>query len=238
MHHSLLIAACAAASLSLACGTTGQREIRYPFFASGRAPAPFTAGDWQATLDVARVGFGPVYFCATAGASSDLCPAAVAEFADSAVVNGLNPSAQPIGEIDGVTGQINSATYDYAFTWLDTQSAAQPTSAAPGGHSAHFEGHAVRGSTTLRFVADIDVKPNIQGTRSVQGARVTADVQSDQVRLDVRMDPSAWWAKADFNELAALGGDPVVVPQGSRTYNAVVLGMTAAAPPSFQWSGP
>lgn len=94
----------------------------------------------------------------------------------------------------------------------------------------------MRGTTEFRFVADVDVLPQIQGSRAVQGARVTADVRDASVRVDVRFDPSAWWRSVDFRELEALGGDPVVAPAGSRAMNAVVIGMTATTPPTFEWS--
>jgi len=221
---------------SLGCGETGQEEVSHPIFAAGMAPAPFTVGAYEVTLDVAQIGFGPVYFCATAAASSDLCPAAVAELATTATVDGAAESPQQLGDVSGVTGQIRSATYDYAVTWLATQRSPTPAPGAPGGHSAHFEGRAVRGTTEFRFVADVDVLPQIQGSRAVQGARVTADVRDASVRVDVRFDPSAWWRSVDFRELEALGGDPVVAPAGSRAMNAVVIGMTATTPPTFEWS--
>lgn len=221
---------------SSGCGETGQEEVSYPVFAAGTAPAPFIVGAYEVTLDVAQVGFGPVYFCATAAASSDLCPAALAEFASTATLDGVNDEAQQLGDVRGVTGEIRSATYDYAITWLSTQRNPTPAPGAPGGHSAHFEGRAVGGATEFRFVADVDVVPQLQGSRAVQGARVSANVQDSSVRLDVRFDPGAWWRSVDFSELEALGGDPVVVPAGSRAMNAVVIGMTATAPPTFEWS--
>jgi hypothetical protein len=224
--------------LCVGCGSTGQREVSYPLFASGQAPAPFRAGDWEVTLEVARVGFGPAYFCATAAASSDLCPAAVAEFAQSAEFDALSPTPQQLGSIEGVSGTIRSATYDYAYTWLTTQRSPRPTAAAPRGHSAHFEGRATRGARTIRFVADVDVLPQTQGTRVVQGARAEADVQDSNVRLDLRVDAAAWWRNVDFEELAQSDRDIVVVPPTSRAYSAVVIAMTATATPVLEWSRP
>lgn len=219
-----------------ACGSTGQDEISYPIYGAGRAPQAFSAGEWQVTLDVARVGFGPLYLCATAAASSSLCPAAVAEWTSAAEIDALDPMPQQLGAVTGVTGALRSATYDFAITWLATQQAATPTAGAPGGHSARFEGQATRGATTLRFVADVDVAPQIRDSRAVQGARVIADIVDENVRLDVGADPAAWWRSVDFAELEGLGGDPVVVPTGSRAMNALVIGMTATSPPTFAWT--
>jgi len=242
MNHRIALTLTLAVTLASACGETGQREIRYPIFAGGTAASvrAVTVGEWSVTLDVARIGFGPVYFCATEGASSSLCPAAVAELADSVEVDLLATATTParIGDIYGVTGSIRSATYDYAYVWLKTQSSPAPTAAAPAGHSARFEGRATRGSTTFRFSADIDIVPTLRGTRSVQGARVTADVADEHQRLDVRFDAAAWLAQIPFDVLAAQasGDTPVVITRGTTAYNALTIGMTAIAPPTFTWS--
>lgn len=217
------------------CGSTGLEEIAYPAYGQGVQPAPFRAGDWDVTLEVAQVGFGPAYFCATAAASADLCPAAVAELATTATVNALDPAAQPLGEVTGVTGTVRSATYDFAVAWLAGQAQPKALSGAPGGHSARFEGRASRGAVSFRFVADVDVLPPIEGSRAVQGARVTAEVRSSRARLDVSLHPDAWWAGVDFAELEAQGGDPVVVRPGSRAYSALVFGMTSTAAPRLEW---
>lgn len=221
--------------LLMGCGDTGQKTVSYPLIATGTL-GTFSAGAWEVTLDVAEVALGPIYFCATEGASMDLCPAAVNELADVAVVNAVDPAAQALGQIVGVTGEIRSATYDFGITWFNRQTSPQASAKAPGGHSAHFQGSAIRGATTLRFVSDVDVLPPQQGTLAVQGARMTASVRDSRQTLHVTLDPGAWWSDVDFDELAALGGDPVVVPATSRAHNALVLRMTTVAAPTFTWS--
>lgn len=231
------------ANMLVACGETGQNPITYPIFASGQDVASFTAGAWNVTLDVARVAFGPVYFCSTAAASSDLCPTALAEFASSADVNVALATPQAIGSVDGVTGVIHSAMYDYAITWLPTQQSPTPTVHAINGHSAHFMGHAQKDETVIWFVADVDLRAQIQGERVVQGARMLADVTGDNVRLDVHFEPQRWWSTVDFDELDTLRGplttdatSPLVINPESRAMNALVVGMTATATPTFTWS--
>lgn len=219
-----------------ACGDTGQELVSYPIFAAATAPGPLRVGEYEITLEAAQVGFGPVYFCATAAASADLCSSAVGEFAASATIDALSPNEQRLGEVRGVSGEIRSATYDYAITWLNTQTSPTPTSAAPGGHSAHFEGRVTRGLSTFRFIADIDVVPQFQGLLAVQAARASASVHDSRVRLDIRFDASAWWQTVDFSELEALGVDPVLVPKNARATNAVVIAMTTSSPPAFEWS--
>lgn len=220
--------------LALGCGSTGSSEVRYPVVAEGVASAPFAAGDWTVTLDVARVSLGPIYFCATSAASSSLCPAAVQEFADVAEFDALRPSAQPLGFVTGAPGSIRSASYDLGITWFTTQRAATPA-AASAGRSAHFEGRVARGGRTLRFVCDVRVSPMIQGAQAVQGARVSADIDGSRVRLVVHADAAAWWRNVDFSEVAEWDDDPITIPASSRIHNAVAVAMTAGAPLRFEW---
>lgn len=218
------------------CGSTGQRELTYPVFGQGEASAPFNAGGWEVTLTVAEVGFGPAYFCATAAASSDLCPTAVSQFARTATLNGLDPTPQRIGEADGQTGTVRSATYDYGISWFATQRQPTPGAAAPRNHSAYFEGQAVKDGRTVRFVAPIDVVPRFQGTRVVQGVPAEAELASDAIHLTVGVRPGLWWQTVDFDALAQTTEDPVRVAPGSRAYEALVLAMTATATPALTWA--
>ena len=218
------------------CGDTGQALVDYPLRASGAGGA-FDAGAWRVTLDVARVGIGPIYFCATETASMDLCGTAVNEFAGVAAFDALRPEAQELGRIVGVTGGIRSVTFDYAITWFNRQAAPVPSPAAPGGHSAHFEGRAEQPGRSLRFVADVDIVPQFAGTLAVQGTRVqTTEVRDSRIQLDLQVEPRAWFQQVDFDELAAVAGDPVVVPMASRSHNALVIAMAALHPPEFRWS--
>ena len=218
------------------CGSTGRVELSYPIEAQGRSPAPFLAGDWQVSLEVANIGFGPLYFCASASASRDTCPTAVAEFAQAATVDALGNQTQALGTITALAAEVRSAIYGYAFIWPLTQGAPAAITGAPGGHSAHFEGTAVQGATRLRFVADVDVLPTFAGTLAVQGAAVIPTVQRAGLQLNVTFDPSAWWRQVDFNELAADGGDPVRVTSTSRAYNALVIAMTSTDRPTLVWT--
>ncbi|MSP63422.1 MAG: hypothetical protein EXR72_24380 [Myxococcales bacterium] len=215
------------------CGDTGQRLVDYPAFGQG-SREPTMAGEWIVTLDVANVGIGPIYFCATEAASSDLCPTAVNELAAVAAIDALESG--PLGRVTGVTGAIRSATYDFAITWFNRQKAPQAAPEAPGGHSAQFEGRATRGARTVRFVADIDVLPPHAGSLAVQGVRVSGLVSARTARLEVTLDPHAFFGAVDFDELALAVEDPVVVRPGSRAYSAIVLRMSTTAAPTFTFS--
>ena len=221
----------------LACGgSTGPGETSYPVVGRGEAAIPFDVKGWTVTLTIAELGFGPAYFCATAAASSDLCPVAVSEFAASGTVNALDPALQPLGTGGGQAGAVRSATFDYAWTWFPTQQQARPTAAAPRGHSAYFEGTAVKDAQTVHFVAGVDLAPRIQGTRAVEGVRVDATLDGEGLQLVVGVAPSPWWRNVDFDALALAGTDPVVIAAGSRAYESLVLALTASAPPSLIWT--
>jgi hypothetical protein len=215
-----------------ACGEVAQTPVRYPAVARGAA-GTFAAGDWQVTLSAATVAFGPAYFCATEAASMDLCPAAVNELAAVGSFDALDGDAQPLGTVEGVTGELRSVQYDFGINWFTRQN--QPTPAEGVTHSAHFEGQAVSAAGGFRFVADIDLPPSHQGTQVVQGARVAAHVTSSDTRLSIAADPGRWWERVDFDELLQLGMDPVVVEPGMRAHNNVVLRMTTSAAPQFSW---
>jgi len=207
----------------VACGDTGQSEVSYPAFALGVDAAPFDVGDWRVTLTEADIAIGPIYFCATAAASADLCPSATAELRVVAVVDGLDPSPQPIGTVEGVTGVINSATYDFGIHWFTRDRSPIIAPEAPGGHSARFAGSATRGETTVPFTIDLDLVPQFQGTRAVQGARAKADIQDDGWRLELRFDPVAWFRTVDFDRLETAAD------------NALVIAITTGQPITFNW---
>lgn len=228
-------------SLGLACGDTGQERLFYPIVATGVAPAPFQVGAWEVTLETAELAFGPAYFCASKLAAPELCPVAQAELADVAVINLLDPSAQPLGEVEGVTGTINSLLFDYGITWFLTQDTPRVHPAAPGGHSARFTGSATQGATSFRFVADLDLAPSLRGGFAVQvNALDPVEIVSSEVELRVAFDPIAWWSQVDFDVLAAQAQDPlspVVIAPGTVEHNALVVAMTATRVPQFSWSG-
>lgn len=218
-----------------ACADTGQREITFSASARSTGKLTFMTGGWSVMLTGARVAFGPLYLCATASASPDLCPSALAEYTDAATVDLLSTARVDLGDLRGVTGTVHSGAFDYGVTWFATQTAPKPLPAAPGGHSAHFEGTATRDAQTVRFVADVDALPPYRGARTVQGARTTAEIQ-DGIALELVFDPAAWWSAVDFDEIAALGGDPVSVPQTSRATATLLLQMTTNALPAFDWT--
>lgn len=221
--------------LLVGCGDTGQPVIEHPAVALGTASRAVGTGAWTLKLDVARIGLGPFVFCAGRASSEELCPASLAEVASAVTIDGLSEAAQPIGTLDGFVGRVRSAGYEYAWTWFDVQAQPLPTSAAPGGHSAHFEGSATSPAKTFRFVADVDVVPLLQGTHAVRATGLDAPIDESTQRLEVKLDPTLWFEQIDFDELSTLGGDPIVIAPHSRAWNAIVVSMSAVAPPHFSF---
>ncbi len=219
-----------------ACGpNVGPKEIHYPVVGVG-GESTFDVQGWTVTLDIAEIGFGPAYFCATAAASSDLCPTAISQMAYSAVINGLAVQPHALGVADGETGVIRSAQYDFALTWFTTERQPTPMVNAPRGHSAYFEGRAVNGGQTLQFRANVDLSPSAQGTRAIQGARAQANLIDDRILLSVKVTPSAWWKNVDFDQLAQGGAASVEILPGAPAYEAIAVSMMTLTPPELTWT--
>lgn len=201
-----------------ACGPAPQGHVRYPMVATGTPVVARQIGDWTVTLDVARLGFGPIYFCAAHSVRS--CDTAAAEVTQVVDIDLLDTAEQELAQVQGLTGTIRSAAWDYGMTWLLTETAPQQRS--PSGHSLVLHGTATRGTVTVPIDLSIDVPPLQQGAYAVLGSRATATVTDDAVRLEVHFDPAAWLIGVDFEDPA---------PEGP-----IIIGMTANAPPSFTWS--
>lgn len=227
--------AIAALALATACGVTGRDEVTIPLIARAVVSGPIARDGVVVTLDRAEVAFGPLYLCATAAASSDLCPSAQAELADAVVIDLLAPAEQPLGDVRGVTGAVRSATWDYGLTWFATQTEVAPLPAAPDGHAAIIEGTIARDATTVRFALRVDARPQYRGTRTVLGAPTSVDLDGQAVTLVVGFDAGAWLDGVDFAALLETGEDPVIVPPDDRRTNSIVLAMTQNALPSLIW---
>ncbi len=228
-HFSLVFA-----FVCVACGETGQERLGVDVSVRG-GETTFTAGLWEVTLSEATVAIGPVYFCATAAASADLCPAATFEFTESVTVDALSAQAQGVGTASGVTGNVRSAAYDYGISWLTTQNQATPTSGAVDGHSARFSGVATTTGRTLAFTALLDVTPQLQGTYAVQGARAAASITGDTTQLVITARPDLWFAAVDFDSAAPADATELEIGSNSVAGNTVRIGMSANAPLTFTW---
>ncbi|MEZ4450628.1 MAG: TonB-dependent receptor [Nannocystaceae bacterium] len=68
---------------------------------------------------------------------------------------------------------------------------------------------------SFAFVADVDLPPKLRGSRAVEGVPLSAALESDALRLTIDVDAGRWIAAVDFQALADLGVDPVVIDADS-----------------------
>ena len=235
-----LAAATGALSLAcLACGDTGSERVEIPAVARGSAQTSLSVGAASFKLNRAQVGFGPVYFCATAGAEVELCEVALAELLTTLTIDGLDAQSQPIGTLQATTGSVRSALYDYGISWLLTQQAARPSDGSPGGHSALLDGSVERDGRTLSFSVQVDIKPRGPGDAAVNAQRTSHEISGRSDRLTVAVDPYRWLENVELDPLFALDSDGdgnVVIAEDTQAYQAIVQGMTNGAPVQFVWN--
>ena len=217
------------------CEASGPELVQTQVLARGVASPSVEVDGWALEFDVARLGFGPLYLCTTAAASADLCPSALAELVTSTTVDLLDPSPQPLGTLAGHRGEARSATWDYGISHVASWTKAKATAGAPSGHSAIFHGKASKGGRSFRFVLDLDMTPQHAGTRVVQGAPVALAVAGDGQPLVLTFDLAAWWSQVDIDAIAATPGDALQIAGDSAAANALIIGLTANAPPKLRW---
>ncbi len=219
-----------------ACIDASQAPIAYDAVAVARGNGVAAAGAWSITLTRADVALGPFYFCAAASGSSTLCESSVAEVRGVTVVNALASTPQFLGRVHGFSGAIQSVSYDLGISWFDTQRAATPAPALPGGHSIQLEGVAKRGAVSVTFRADIDVVPQFQGQNAISTAPAKAAVQPANGRLAIVLEPAAWLKQVDFDAVALTGERDLVIAPGSSAHNAILVGLKNLSPITFAWS--
>ena len=209
----------------LSCGPAAQTSVTLQASAVGAPVVGVPMGEWTVSLNRAELGFGPIYFCAAAAARA--CDAASAELTSVATIDLLDASPQAIGEVNGFSGNVRSATWDYGITWLTTEQA--PTARTSSGHSLVLSGVAVRGEQTMHFYMELDALPLQPGTLAVLGAKTNATL-ADGGALRITFDVAQWVSTIDFATV------PAVITREDEAYQAITIAMTANAPPTFNWS--
>jgi hypothetical protein len=229
------------------CIESPQTELEYPAFAVNDASSTFVVADWTIALTRADFAFGPVYFCASASASSGLCASSIAEIANVVTIDGLSGVPVSLGAVRGLSGTIRSASYDFGISWFDTTTRPTVAAGAPLGHSLRIEAEARRGSERVSLTANVDVVPQSQGRRAVPTASVCEagkaapgavgcpDVQTSDYRLEVRFDVAAWLRQLDFDAMAASGQKPFAIEPGTSEHNTILVGIRNLAPAAFHW---
>jgi hypothetical protein len=228
--------------LLTACGDTGGDAFSIPLIAGGATDArSFEDDGFTITLDDARIGYGPVYFCATSTADLGLCPAALAEFRGAATVDVSTAEVEMVGSIEARSGTIRSGMWDYARPFLLGADAPTPiTGAVDGERSARFSGTASRGAESFRFVAELDISNvSASGLPAVSAVRTAHELVDGADALTVTFDAQAIVSRLDFEALASrvVDGEVRVVP-GDVAYNALVQALTSSALPTLTWARP
>jgi hypothetical protein len=220
--------------LAAGCLKSSQSVVKYPAYAVAVPPSTEpNAEGWTITLSAATVAFGPAYFCAASSGSATLCEAPSAELRSIGVVDLLDPSPQEIGTVDGLSGELHSASYDFGIGWTTTQAEATVWPENSLGHSAYFEGEARRGDDVIPFVATVDIAPQYRGQRAIPTTAAQGSVSEDVERLEVHFDPGAWLAKVNFDRHTP--GEAIEITPGTPDHNAIVLGMNSTATPQLTW---
>lgn len=219
-----------------ACGDTGQVRVRYPMVAESDGAAFTTPSGWAVALTEARLGFGPVYFCASEQANAALCPVAVNELAAGVEVDLTAAGPQPLGDVAGTNGTIRSVALDYGVTWFTTERQPTALAAAPDGVSAVLAGAAVKGARTLPFRIRVTVAPQFAGTSSI-AYRTDGTVTRATSGVTAHFTPARLFDDVDFDALATRtpdGATATLAPTDADALSITARLQTAAAP-TFTW---
>ncbi len=233
---AVLTARAAIVALAALGCSTGQEPFALPIMVVGSGTTALTAGDHTLVVTEASLSAGPFWFCASTAASPDLCPVAVAESLAVVTVDGRDATERVAGSLSAMPLTARSVMYDLGISWHGTEPTARLSADATLGRSARFRVTATRGANTFHVIADIDVKPQYQGARSVHGATTPVDLA--QVKgLHVRFDPAPCLRSLDWAALEALAttSTPVALVKGTPAHSALVFGITGACAPQFEW---
>lgn len=225
------------------CGEAPQAEHTLELVARSQEPGVIVLADGaEVTLTRAEVAFGPLYLCpgTTAG---EACDVARFEWRDSAVVDLLDDTDQPLGELIGVTGSVHSWMFDYGITSLLTADEPFVSDAARalGGVSLRLEGTALVSGSAISFSLDVRVAQGADVERGVQVVRKSSaddfddDVTLDSEHLNVAFDVRPWVTAlmgSDFCLEEPCPGE-IVLPVDSPAAGRVGQTMVAGARPEF-----
>ena len=233
------VVSCVLALALAGCIEASQEPVAYDAVVLSRDGGKDESNGWVITMSRADVALGPFYFCAAASGSSTLCASSIAEVASVRVVNALAAGPSPLGRVHGFSGNIQSVSYDFGISWFDTQTAATPAPALPGGHSMRLEGEARKGTRVVPFTADVDVVPQYQGQNAISTAPAVGSIASSATRLEILVNPAAWMRQVDFDAVAdkvgATGKAVFAIKPGMEEHGAVLVGLKNLAPPELRW---
>lgn len=221
------------------CGEAPQDEHSIELVARAREPGVVILADGtEVTLTRAEVAFGPLYLCpgTTAG---EACDAARLEWRDSAVVELLDAADQPLGEVSGVTGGVNSWMFDYGVTSLlgKDEALVSPAAAELGGVSLRLEGTALVNGTAVTFSLaalasqGADVEQGVQVVRSSSSDDFDYEVTLETAEVRVEFDVSPWLLALDGSDFCPENACESAIdigvdaPSAARVAQAMVAGV-------------
>ena len=192
----------------LSCAEAGQSQVSVPLYASGveLSEAIEARGGVTLTLTRAELAFGALYLCAGVSAG-DLCETARLEWLSSAVINTLDPTPQPLGELTGVSGPVRSWMYDLGLSSQLTSEEPFVLEAAErlGGSSFVLEGVAELNGVSASFSAHIKIQQSdetelgVPVIRKSSAERFEHEVDAEERGLLLEFDPRAWLSGLDLS---------------------------------------
>lgn len=198
----LLVAACAAG-----CSDTGQQPTSVSLFVAGSETIGdvVAIGDVSITVERADLAFGPLYLCGGTSAG-DLCDTARLEWLDTVVVNALDGTPTPAGELSGFTGPVRSWMYDLGISSQLTRSAPFVLNAAHslGDASLVLEGYAIVNDIELPFAVAVPIEQTdatelgIPVVRKSTSDAFFQEVNGDESSLLVQFDATTWVQNMDL----------------------------------------
>jgi len=191
--------------------------------------------DWQLDMLHADIAFGPVYFCAAYSGSSTLCKTAIAELTQVTLINALSQNPIALGYVNGLSGTIKSATYNFGMSWFDTQTT--PVANTELGHSMILEATAQKSNKHIHIIAKVDVLPQHQGQMAITSAAVQADVHNSKTVLQISFDAAQLFSQLDLDALydQTVHNEPILIDSNTLSYDSILLAAKVISPPVFNW---
>jgi len=238
----------------LSCGEVGQSRVSVPLYASGvELSEPIEArGGVTLTLTRAELAFGALYLCAGTSAG-DLCETARLEWLDSAVIDTLDPSPQPLGALTGVSGPVRSWMYDLGLSSQLTAEDPFVLEAAErlGGYSFVLEGVAELNGLSASFSARVKIQQSdetelgVPVIRKSSAERFEHEVDAEERGLLLEFDPRAWLSELDLStylsevaceEAPCEPSEPTFeITSPSEAHRALRNALLTRGRPSFTW---
>jgi hypothetical protein len=230
---------------AVGCNDTGQRRVRFDLSLAGTDPGAIVlaSGATELRLERAQLAFGPLYLCAGRQAG-ETCETARAEWLGSAVIDLLDPEPARAGELQAVTGEVDSYMYDLGLSSVLTHAEPLTLAAAEqlGGASLWLEGQAQVEAGPTRFTLHLPIAQSgetelgVPVVRSSAGDRFQHEIDEDVQSLELRFDVRPLLAGCDFEAACAERSECGELDPESQVVRAIRQALSAGARPEFVWN--